>query len=153
MTESQEATPARPEGNMADAKVALVVDDELFARMFATQILHDEGFAIIEAEDAREALQVLATNPDISLLFTDISMPGELDGIDLAIAAEVRRDLAVILTSGRREPSAETGLQRSRFLPKPYSAHALVSMVREVTDASANSGRPCDGGLETSLAR
>ena len=128
-------------------KTALVVDDEPFARIFATQILQDEGFAILEAVDAREALHVLAENPDISLLFTDISMPGELDGIDLAIAEEVRRDLAVILTSGRRDPSQESALRRSRFLPKPYTAHALVSMVRELADGPANNGHACAAGI------
>ncbi len=56
-------------------KVALVVDDEVFARMFAIQILEDEGFATLEAESTVEALDVLDSTHGISLLITDVSMP------------------------------------------------------------------------------
>src|SRR4028119_2060838 len=73
-----------------DSKVVLVVDDEVFARLLAVQIFLDQGFTVLEAENAEEALDVLDRNDDVCLLFTDISMPGGLDGLQLI--ERVRQD-------------------------------------------------------------
>ena len=62
----------------------LVVEDEMFIRMVAVDTLEDCGYVILEAGDAREALEVLEQTPGISLIFTDINMPGDIDGLDLA---------------------------------------------------------------------
>jgi len=62
----------------------LVVEDEMFIRMVAVDTLEDRGYVILEAGDAREALEVLEQTPGISLIFTDINMPGDIDGLDLA---------------------------------------------------------------------
>lgn len=119
--------------NSREKRVALVVDDEMFARLFALQILLDEGFTVLEAADAAEGLEVLDRNDDISLLFTDISMPGELDGISLAQRVRAKHPgIGLLITSGRVEPPAEEIPPGGRFLPKPYTAHALMSMIREL---------------------
>jgi two-component system, response regulator PdtaR len=62
----------------------LVVDDEAMLRFCAAEALEGEGFEVIEAANADEALKVLASRQDVRLLFTDIQMPGKLDGMDLA---------------------------------------------------------------------
>ena len=114
-------------------KVALVIDDEVFARLFAIQILLDEGFTILEAEDASEGMEVLVRNDDVSLVFTDITMPGEMDGLALARAVRDHRpDVAVIVTSGVSEPNEGELPAGGKFLPKPYTAHSLMSMIREL---------------------
>jgi CheY-like chemotaxis protein len=118
------------------SKVALVVDDEVFARLFAVQILLDEGFTVLEAADAAEGLDVLDSNEDVSVLFTDISMPGELDGLALAEKVrEQRPDVALLTTSGVVEPSRDLP-PGGRFLAKPYTAHALMSAIRQIEETA-----------------
>jgi two-component system, response regulator PdtaR len=64
--------------------LALVVDDEELLRLYAAGLLEDHGFKVIEAENASAALKVFQSRSDVRLLFTDVQMPGELNGIDLA---------------------------------------------------------------------
>lgn len=123
---------APPNAGTAD-KVALVIDDEAFARLFAIQILMDEGFTVLEAGDASEGLEVLDRNDDVKLVFTDISMPGDMDGLELARAVrDCRPDVAVLVTSGRSEPGEGALPAGGRFLPKPYTAHSLMTMIRDM---------------------
>src|SRR3978361_2310759 len=111
-----------------DCKVVLVVDDEVLARLFAVQIFLDEGFTVLEAADAEEGLDVLESNDDVGLLFTDISMPGEMDGLDLIARVKGERpDLAFVATSGHVVPDDESLPHGARFLPKPYTAHSLMT--------------------------
>jgi len=112
-------------------RVALVVDDEAFARLYAVQVLLDEGFIVLEAADADQGLEVLACHDDISILFTDVSMPGALDGLDLVDRVRAERpDVALVVTSGRAEPAAGRLPDGASFLPKPYMAHALIEAIR-----------------------
>ena len=115
------------------SSVALVIDDEPFARLFAVQVFLDHGFTVLEASDAEEGLQVLDRNDDVSVVFTDINMPGEMNGLGLVrrLGAE-RPDLALILTSGQTAPS-EAEAARTRFVAKPYSAHALLAAIQGVS--------------------
>jgi CheY-like chemotaxis protein len=79
----------------------LVVEDEMFIRMLAVDTLEDGGYVILEAGDAREALALLEQTPNISLIFTDINMPGDLDGLDLATEVAKRwPHIEIIVTSG-----------------------------------------------------
>lgn len=112
-------------------KVALVVDDEAFARLFAVQILLDQGYIVLEAADAVEGLEILEAEHDVSVLFTDISMPGDLDGLDLIDRARHDRpDLALLVTSGHGEPADHRLPAGACFLAKPYTAHALSEAIR-----------------------
>lgn len=114
-------------------KVVLVVDDEVFARLFAAQIFLDEGFVVLEAESAEEGLRVLERNDDVDLLFTDISMPGDMDGLQLIErVGQERPSMTMIATSGRVDPRRSGLGGRSRFLPKPYTAHALMEAIRDI---------------------
>ena len=114
-----------------DSKVVLVVDDEVFARLLAVQIFLDQGFTVLEAENAEEALDVLDRNDDVCLLFTDISMPGGLDGLQLI--ERVRQDwphISCIATSGRVDPRLCNLPGTAGFIPKPYTAHHLMQAIR-----------------------
>lgn len=113
-------------GCMLDNKVALVVDDEAFARLIAVQVFLDREFTVLEAADVAEALDVLDCNDDISLLLTDITMPGQLDGLDLIDhVRDSRPDIAIIVTSGQTQPTAGRIPAEAPFLPKPYMVHCL----------------------------
>jgi CheY-like chemotaxis protein len=115
---------------MADHRkpAILVVEDEAFTRMAAADALEDRGFSPYEAGDAGEALDILALHPEIVLLFTDVDMPGRMDGIQLArLARQVRPDVGIIITSGkRRVPDVPAG---GSFLPKPYRPQQLAEEV------------------------
>jgi CheY-like chemotaxis protein len=112
-------------------KVALVVDDEAFARLFAVQILLDQGYIVLEAADAEEGLEMLQCEHDVAVLFTDISMPGDLDGLDLVDRARRDRpDISLVVTSGHAMPANHILPSGACFLAKPYTAHALSEAIR-----------------------
>ena len=112
-------------------KVALVVDDEAFARLFAVQILLDQGYIVLEAADAEEGLDLLQTEHDVSVLFSDINMPGDLDGLDLIDRARSERpDITLVVTSGHAMPADHRLPEGACFLAKPYTAHALSEAIR-----------------------
>ena len=109
----------------------LIVEDEAFIRMEAADVLTDAGCNSLEAGDAEEALMVLDEHPEVSLLFTDINMPGAMDGLVLAKRVmETSPDVALIVTSGKRRiPDADLP-DHGVFLPKPYCRSDLVQAVQ-----------------------
>jgi CheY-like chemotaxis protein len=110
--------------------VVLVVDDEAILRLNASEALRDEGCTTYEAGDTEEALMVLSDHPDISLLFTDINMPGDRDGMALAEAVHAQRpEVQLIITSGRQQPAPADIPDDGQFIPKPYSLEVLTSLV------------------------
>jgi two-component system, response regulator PdtaR len=119
----------------------LVVDDEAMLRFCAADALEEEGFEVIEAANADEALKVLANRPDVRLLFTDIQMPGKLDG--LALARKVHEQwprIKLVITSGRKQPSRAEIPDDGSFIAKPYR---LGEVTAEVNDQLK---RPFDNG-------
>lgn len=121
-----------PAGHPMPVKVALVVDDELFARLIVAQVLLDDGYYVLEAGNAAEAFDVMDRNADISLLITDINMPGSLDGV--ALAREVRREkphVAIVLVSGSAPPPDDQMLPGATFLAKPFNAYQPMSTVHK----------------------
>lgn len=118
--------------------MALVVDDEPFARLSAVQVLVDQAYLVLEAADADEALRLLDRNDDVSLVVTDISMPGEMDG--LAMARQLRRrdsGLALVVATGRALSEASDLPHAAQYLQKPYAVHALLQCVRAAEEAAA----------------
>src|SRR5213080_3824427 len=88
------------------AAVVLVVEDEMLLRMRAINMVEDAGFTAVEAVDADEAVAILESRSDIALLFTDIQMPGSMDGLKLAHAVHERWPaIKIILVSGQIKPS------------------------------------------------
>jgi CheY-like chemotaxis protein len=110
--------------------VILVVEDEPLLRLHAADVLEDEGFAVAEAADAEAALKVLEERSDVRLLYTDVQMPGALDGIGLARHVHERwPHILLLLTSGRARPERSEIPDDGRFLAKPYRALELVSQM------------------------
>jgi CheY-like chemotaxis protein len=117
---------------MVHSKVVLVVDDEVFARLLAVQIFLDQGYTVLEAQDAQEALDVLDRNDDVVLLFTDVSMPGPMDGLQLIErVGEEWPHISCIATSGQVDPHLCALPGAVRFLPKPYTAYHLMEAIRQ----------------------
>lgn len=107
----------------------LIVEDDVLVRLHAADTLQNAGFEVVEAGDAAHALAILLEMPRFQLICTDVQMPGELDGIDLALRVLERYpEMKVIIMSaqsghGDRLPSVP-------FLPKPFQASRLVDLAR-----------------------
>ena len=116
----------------------LVVEDEMVLRMRAVDIVEDAGFTAVEAVNADEAIAVLEARSDISLLFTDIQMPGSMDGLKLAHAVHDRwPDIKIILVSGQVTPSETERPAGSRFFGKPLGADEMAAQLQKMVGAGA----------------
>ncbi|KRE04363.1 hypothetical protein ASE63_25425 [Bosea sp. Root381] len=110
--------------------VILVVEDEPILRLDAVDLLTDAGHIVLEAANADEAIALLETRPDITVLFTDIEMPGSMDGMKLARAVRDRwPPVMIIVASGRVLPGAGELPDNVPYLPKPYSPEAMLKAV------------------------
>lgn len=116
----------------ARAKTVLVVEDEAPIRMIVAEALLDAGFAIREAAHADEALALLEASGDqIDLLFTDVTMPGSMDGIELAHHVhEVWPQMAMIIASGKPLPRNAECPTGTHFIPKPYALDEVVYQIQ-----------------------
>ena len=107
--------------------VLLVEDEDLIRRMSADQLTH-RGFVVLQAADAGQAIAVLEARQDIHLLFTDIDMPGTMDGLRLAAVVRTRWPrVPIIVTSGKI--AAPPMPERAVFIPKPYRMPNLVQTI------------------------
>jgi two-component sensor histidine kinase/FixJ family two-component response regulator len=126
---------------MTDAvppSVVLVVEDELVLRMRAVDIVEDAGFTPIEAINADEALRILEGRDDISVLFTDIQMPGSMDGLKLAHLAHSRwPHIKIILVSGQIAVTDEDKPDDSKFFPKPVEIQQMIQELQEMVGVGA----------------
>jgi two-component system, response regulator PdtaR len=110
-----------------NAIVVLVVEDEALLRMLAVEAVEEAGYVAIEAGNADEAIVLLETRPDISVLFTDINMPGSIDGLKLAEAVRTRwPPVKIIVVSGHVEVQLASLPTGSRFVRKPYQTAVMV---------------------------
>ena len=122
---------------MADApsrQMVLIVEDEALVRMTAVGMIEEAGFEVLEATNADEAIVLLEARHDITVVFTDIEMPGSMDGLRLAQAVRGRwPPIKIIATSGRyvlRDGDLPSG---GLFLAKPYSSAQISSALRDLT--------------------
>src|SRR6478672_5409750 len=107
--------------------MVLVVEDEFLLRMDAADMITAAGFEAMTAANADEAIDILEVRRDITVVFTDIQMPGSMDGLKLARAVRGRwPPIKIIATSGRLNVGEMVLPEGGRFLPKPYS-HAEVA--------------------------
>jgi CheY-like chemotaxis protein len=110
------------------SSLVLVVEDEALVRMTAVDMLEDAGFTVLEAGDADAALQLLEGRNDIGILFTDVDMPGSMNGFVLAQhVAEHWPHIRLVITSGRIRPSNRDVPDAGRFVPKPYMTEQLLA--------------------------
>lgn len=119
------------ETKKSPSPVVLVVEDEPCVRMASASMLEEAGFEVIEACDADEALRLLSANPGVGVVFTDVEMPGTIDGLDLA--RRIHHDwprIGVVVTSGRRGQTAAVQ-DGDVFMPKPYRSAVLITGIKE----------------------
>jgi DNA-binding NtrC family response regulator len=116
----------------APADAVLVVEDETLIRLLIVAELSDAGFIVFQAANSAAAIAVIEANPRIRLIFTDIDMPGSMDGLDLAAAVHDRwPQLSIIVTSGHTQISAADMPCGETFFAKPYDAGAVAVAIRE----------------------
>ena len=110
----------------------LVVEDEFFSRLHAVDLVEAAGYKAIEASNADEAIAILETRKDIRTVFTDIDMPGSMDGLKLARAVRDRwPPIELILTSGHFDVPENKIPERGLFFSKPYRDQEIVSALQK----------------------
>lgn len=111
----------------------LVVEDDGLIRMDLSDILIDRGFAVLQAGNADEAIEIMEQTPLLHALVTDIDMPGSMNGLELARhVAETRPECAIAVISGRYSPSQGALPAKARFLSKPVSEEAVARNLAEL---------------------
>jgi CheY-like chemotaxis protein len=118
----------------ASRPVVLIVEDEFLLRMDAVDMIRAAGFEAVEAANADQAIEILESRLDITVVFTDIQMPGSMDGLKLAQAVRGRwPPIKIVATSGHVHVTETDLPDGGRFLPKPYSPHQIAGVLRELT--------------------
>jgi CheY-like chemotaxis protein len=113
--------------------VVLVVEDEMLLRMRAVDMVEDAGYTSVEAVDADQAIAILESRSDIALLFTDIQMPGQMDGLKLAHAVHERwPPIKIILVSGHLKLAQTDIPADSQFFGKPLTASEMIAEMRNL---------------------
>ena len=116
--------------------VVLIVEDEFLIRMQTADVIRDAGYEVIEATNADDAIAILEGRRDIRVVFTDVRMPGSMDGVKLAHAVRHRwPPVHIIATSGHHEIEKEHLPSGSLFFPKPYSAEVVALSIHALTTA------------------
>jgi CheY-like chemotaxis protein len=114
--------------------VILIVEDEFLLRLDSAETIEHAGFQVVQAANADEAIPILEVRPEIRVVFTDIQMPGSMDGLKLARFIRDRwPPIKIIATSGRVVAGEGDLPAGSLFLPKPYRGPVLISALRELT--------------------
>jgi CheY-like chemotaxis protein len=114
--------------------VVLIVEDEFLLRMDAVNMIAAAGFEVVEAGNADEAIEILESRRDITVVFTDIQMPGSMDGLKLARAVRGRwPPIKIVATSGQLDVREADLPEGGRFLAKPYSPVQVTGVLRELT--------------------
>ncbi len=113
--------------------VVLIVEDEFLLRLDAVDMIAAAGFEAVEAANADEAIEILEARRDITVVFTDIQMPGSMDGLRLARAVRGRwPPIKIVATSGHFHVGETNLPEGGRFLPKPYSPTQVTGVLREL---------------------
>jgi CheY-like chemotaxis protein len=112
------------------APFVLVVEDEFLVRLMAAQALREVGCEVVEAINGAEAIAFIQSGAPVDLIFTDIQMPGPVDGLGLlAFAQQTIPDVPVIVSSGHLDPNLALESGAAAFLPKPYQTDDLAMLI------------------------
>jgi two-component system, response regulator PdtaR len=118
---------------MPDPISVLVVEDEALIRLDITDYLDRQGFRVFAAAHAAEAIEILEREPAISIMFTDIQMPGSMDGLRLAAAVRDRwPPIKIVVTSGHMQVDPSELPDGGMFFAKPYQQEELATTFREL---------------------
>jgi CheY-like chemotaxis protein len=132
------AAPPSEETRSGAGEVVLVVDDEPTIRMLLADVLNDQGYTAIEAEEGATALRILQSGARVDLLITDVGLPGGMNGRQLADAARVTRpDLKVLFITGYAENAIIGNAQLApgmQLLTKPFVMEELAGRIRSMID-------------------
>jgi CheY-like chemotaxis protein len=117
---------------MPRQRVILVVEDDILVRVTVADYLRDAGYKVIEAANAAEALQIFASGEPVDVIFTDIQMPGAMDGLMLARwVRDHHPETEVLVTSGKGGDGVSSELiAGDAFFPKPYRLDAVAARIR-----------------------
>jgi CheY-like chemotaxis protein len=114
-------------GQAVRVSMVLVVEDEALVRLSICEGLASEGYEVLSAANADEAVEILESRNDISTVFTDIEMPGSMDGLKLAAAVRDRwPPINVVVTSGKSRPDDTQMSRNTQFIGKPYQTVDVV---------------------------
>src|SRR3984893_12440354 len=113
--------------------VVLVVEDEMLLRMRAVDMVEAAGYIPVEAADADQAVAILESRSDIALMFTDIQMPGSMDGLGLAHSVHERwPPIKIIMVSGQLKVANTDIPTDSRFFEKPCEAGEMIAEMQSM---------------------
>lgn len=116
--------------------VVLIVEDEFLQRMSAAEIISEGGFDVIEAETADKAIAILESRPDVQVIFTDIKLPGSMDGLKLANLVRRKWPPIKIVTTSAHVTVRQADLPDGGiFLPTPYTSDRVTAVLRECVGA------------------
>ncbi|UAK25250.1 response regulator [Sphingomonas nostoxanthinifaciens] len=111
----------------------LLVEDETIVRLIGSDALSDAGYEVVEAGSADEAIRILEAIGEVQVLFTDIRMPGSMNGLELAKLVHDRwPTIKILLTSGDTFPPKDVIPDDGQFLPKPYKIETLAQKVDDL---------------------
>ena len=130
---SSSKTTEQGQGSVPPRRI-LIVEDEFLIRLTLAEVLADEGYTVMEAETADEAVKLIEQSPDIDVLLTDIQLPGQLDGRGLVQhVRQTKPDLPVIFMTGRPDTIGPQGPgARELYVAKPYLPSEICAAVRKM---------------------
>ncbi len=111
----------------------LVVEDDALVRAEAVDLCEEAGFTTYEAKNADEAIRLMERHPDIRVLFTDVEMPGTMDGLKLARAVRDRwPPVTILVTSGRVKVGKDDMPENGLFFSKPYPPDQIIKALNGI---------------------
>jgi two-component system, response regulator PdtaR len=126
----------KPRGPILSQPVILLVEDETLVRLTQMDVLREAGFWVLEAGDADEAFDILRRRGDVSVILTDVDMPGSLDGFEFArLVAQGWPDVGVLVISDKAFPDAGDLPSSAVFIAKPVQPDALVGQLKALMAA------------------
>jgi len=132
---TQQVRASERKGEMGKQTI-LVVEDEVMIRMLMSDVLRDEGYLVIEAANGDEGKDLLLSGHAIDLIVTDVRMPGQIDGVELAaLAKRLLPSRPVVVVSGHLPPTAANSADE--FIPKPYLPSTFLQVIIKLI------GKPC----------
>jgi DNA-binding NtrC family response regulator len=125
--------PQQSQVTAPERGTVIVVEDDVLVRLTTANLLRKGGFNVLEAYNAEEAVALLQSRVPVRLLFTDVQLPGSMDGIALAaVVAKTHPGLKIIITSGNGDLAMRAAEVADAFLPKPYALDRLNNCIEKL---------------------